>query len=151
LAGSRGKLVAAGRPFPEQDSQTDRQEEHQTVKFPFDFASSFSTPTASVLDAWRFGQMVTELWTGAVTTIVRRNLNWAVNWNHPKRRVTAEERRMVAEKIAAAMEVYTAWLRLAFSMFSGEFNPWRSGRKLLAPLHRKATANARRLARRKTI
>jgi hypothetical protein len=121
------------------------------VKNPFDFASSFSKPTASVMDAWGFGKMVTELWAGAVTTIVLRNLNWSVNWHHPKRRVTAEDRRMVIEKIAAAMEIHAAWLRLALGFLSGEFNPWRSGRKLLAPLHRKATANARRLARRRPV
>jgi hypothetical protein len=47
------------------------------------------------------------------------------------------------------MEVTAALQRAAFGVWSGTFNPWRSGRKILIPLHRKATANARRLARRK--
>jgi hypothetical protein len=121
------------------------------VKNPFVFASSFSKPTASLMDAWRFGEMFTELWTGDVTIIVLRNLSWAVNWHHPKQRVTAEDRRMVTEKIAAAMEIHAAWLRLVFGSLSGEFNPLRSGRKSMAPLHRQATANAWRLARRRPV
>ncbi len=55
---------------------------------------------------------------------------------------------MIVEKIAAAMEVTAAWQLAAFGAWSGTFNPWRSGRKVLTPLHRKATANARRLMRR---
>ena len=54
---------------------------------------------------------------------------------------------MIVEKIAAVMEVTAAWQRTAFGAWSGAFNPWRSGLKVLAPLHRKATANARRLTR----
>jgi hypothetical protein len=63
--------------------------------------------------------------------------------------LAAEGKRMIDEKIKAAMEVNAVWMRMAFGMWSGSLDPWRSGQKILAPLHRKATANARRLTRRK--
>jgi hypothetical protein len=102
-----------------------------------------------VVDVWRLGLMAVELGTAAVTTIVLRNWYLAVKWPHPDRRFNAEGNRMVAEKIAAAFEVTAAWQRAVLGAWSGEFNPWRTGRKVLTPLHSKATANARRLMRRR--
>ena len=114
-----------------------------------DIAANISAAKNPLADVWRLGLMAVELGTAAVTTIMLRNWNWAVKWPYPDRRLKTEGNRMVVEKVAAAMEVTTEWQRAAFSAWSGAFNPWRSGRKVLSPLHRKATANARRLMRRK--
>ena len=114
-----------------------------------DMAGNISTAKNPALDAWRLSMMAVELGTAAVTTIILRNWYWAVNWPNPDRRLNAEGKRMIAEKITATMEVTAALQRAAFGAWSGTFNPWRSGRKILIPLHRKATANARRLTRRK--
>ncbi|MGA9263149.1 MAG: hypothetical protein WBV95_14335 [Desulfobacterales bacterium] len=111
--------------------------------------ANFSAAKNPVADAWRLGMMAVELGTAAATTIMLRNWNWAVKWPNPDRRLNAEGNRMIVEKITAAMEVTAAWQLAAFGAWSGAFNPWRSGRKVLTPLHRKATANARRLTRRK--
>jgi hypothetical protein len=114
-----------------------------------DIAANISAAKNPVVDAWSLGMMAVELGTAATTTILLRNWNWAVKWPNPDRRLNAEGNRMIVEKIAAVMEVTAAWQRAAFGAWSGAFNPWRSGRKVLAPLHRKATANARRLTRRR--
>jgi len=114
-----------------------------------DMAGNISAAKNPAIDAWRLSMMAVELGTAAVTTIMLRNWYWALNWSNPDRRLNAEGNRMVAEKITAAMEVTAALQRAAFGAWSGTFNPWRSGRKILIPLHRKATANARRLTRRK--
>ena len=114
-----------------------------------DIASNISAAKYPVIDVWRLCMMAVELGTAAVTTIMLRNWYWAIKGSNPDRRLKAEGNRMIAEKVAAAMEVTAAWQRAAFGAWSGAFNPWRSGRKVLTPLHRKATANARRLTRRK--
>ena len=114
-----------------------------------DIAGNISAAKNPTIDAWRLGMMAVELGTAAVTTIMLRNWNWAVKWPNPDRRLNAEGNRMIVEKIAAAMEVTAAWQLAAFGALSGTFNPWRSSRKVLTPLHRKATANARRLTRRR--
>jgi hypothetical protein len=114
-----------------------------------DIAGNISAAKNPSIDAWRLGMMAMELGTAAVTTIMLRNWNWVVKWPIPDRRLNAEGNRMVAEKMAAAMEVTAAWQLAVFGALSGTFNPWHSGRKVLTPLHRKATANARRLMRRK--
>ncbi len=112
-------------------------------------AAYVSSGKNSTIDAWRLGMMAVELWAAAVTTIMLRNRDWAANWPNTDQHSSAEGKRMIDEKISAAAEVNSAWLRAAFGIWSGPFDPWRSGRKILAPLHRKATANARRLTRRK--
>ena len=114
-----------------------------------DMTGNISAAKNSAVDAWRLSMMAVELGTAAVTTIMLRNWSWAVNWPNPDRRLKAEGERMITEKITAAMEVTAALQRAAFGVWFGPFNPWRSGRKILIPLHRKATANARRLTRRK--
>jgi hypothetical protein len=112
-------------------------------------AANVSAAQNLAVDAWRLGMMAVELGAAAATTITLRNWNWAVKWPNPDRRLNAEGNRMIVEKVAAGMEVAEAWQRAALRAWSGAFNPWRSGRKVLTPLHRKATANARRLTRRK--
>lgn len=114
-----------------------------------DIAVSISAAKNPVADIWRLGLMAVELGMAAVTTIMLRNWNWAVKWPYPDRHLKTEGNRMVVEKVAAAMEVTAEWQRVAFSAWSSAFNPWRSGRKVMSPLHRKATANARRLVRRR--
>ncbi len=119
------------------------------MRYLSEIAVNVSATKNTVADVWRLGLMAVELGTAAVTTIMLRNWNWAVKWPYPDRRLKTEGNRMVVEKVAAAMEVTAEWQRAAFSACSGAFNPWRSGRKVLNPLHRKATANARRLMRRR--
>lgn len=108
-----------------------------------------SDDKTQMTDALRLGLMALELGTAAATTIMLRNWHWVVTWPNSDRNSTAEGNRMVVEKLAAAVEVSAAWQRMFLGSWSGVLNPWRSGQKILAPLHRKATANARRLARRK--
>jgi hypothetical protein len=122
---------------------------NNSMRIFLDIAGNISAAKNPTLDVWRLGMMAVELGTAAATTIMLRNWNWAVKWPNPDRRLNAEGNRMIVEKIAAAMEVTVALQRAAFGVWSGAFNPWRSGRKVLAPLHRKATANARRLTRRR--
>jgi hypothetical protein len=122
---------------------------NRSVRNISDIAATISAVKNPVFDVWRLGLMAVELGTAAVTTIVLRNWNWAGKWPYPDRHLKTEGNRMIVEKIAAAMEVTAEWQRAAFGAWSGAFNPWRSGRKVLAPLHRKATANARRLTRRR--
>jgi hypothetical protein len=114
-----------------------------------DIAANISAVKNPVLDVWRLSLMAVELGTAAVTTIMLRHWDLAVKWPYPNRRLHAEGNRMIVEKLEAAMEVTAAWQRAAFAAWSGAFNPWRVGRKVLTPVHRKATANARRLMRRK--
>jgi hypothetical protein len=121
------------------------------MKPTFDIFSTYPVQKTTAVDAWRFGMMGAELWASATTTIMLRSSSLFFYWHNPNRRSTAEMKRMVDEKIAAVMEVNAAWLRLAFGIWSGGVNPWRSSRKLLAPVHHKAKANARRLARRKRL
>ncbi len=113
------------------------------VSFPF------SMPSHSPFDTWRLGTMWVEMWLSASTTIMWRSWDWMLGWPAPDRRLESENKRMVEEKVAAAMEVNLAWMKLASSMWSGRWNPWISGKRMLLPLHRKTTANARRLTRRK--
>ncbi len=105
--------------------------------------------TYQVADAVRLGLMAFELGTAAATTIMLRNWLWMAKWPNGDQGSSVEGRRMVFEKLAAAIEVGAAWQQLALASWSGVFNPWRSGQKILAPLHRKARSNARRLAHRK--
>jgi hypothetical protein len=114
-----------------------------------DIAINISAANNPFIDSWRLSMMAVELGAAAVTTIMLRNWYLAVKWPNPDRRLNAEGNRMIVEKIAAAMEATTEWQRTVFGAWSGSFNPWRSGQKVLNPLHRKATANARRLLRRK--
>jgi len=111
--------------------------------------ANISAAKNPALDAWRLALMVVELGTAALTTMVLRNWYVAVKWPYPDRRLNAEGNRMIVEKIAAAVEVTAAWQRAALGAWSGAFNPWHTGRKVLTPLHSKATANARRLMRRR--
>ena len=105
----------------------------------------------SAWDAFWLALMTIELGTTAATTIMMRNWHWMLKWPNIDRRLNDEGNRMVTEKIAAAMEVVSAWQRVTLGAWPGVFNPWRSGQILLTPLHRKTTANARRLMRRKNF
>lgn len=109
--------------------------------------ANISAAKNPVVDVWSLSLMVVELGTAAVTTILLRNWYLGLKWPHPDQRFNTEGNRMVVEKIASALEVTAAWQRAVLGAWSGEFNPWRSGRKLLTPLHSKATANVRRLMR----
>jgi hypothetical protein len=100
-------------------------------------------------DAWLFGKMAFELWSTAFTTIVMRYGEFVFGWPAHSRRLNTEGKRMVNEKIHAGMEAYTACMYLALSPYFFAVNPWRAGRSFMAPFHRRARANARRLTHQK--
>ena len=115
------------------------------------FGSTALVRKNSAVDAWRFAVMSIELLSSALITIMLRTWEQAVSRPTQSRQLNTERKRMIDEKIHAAMEANIAWMRLTISPFLGGFNFWISGRKLMTPFHRRAKANASRLTRRKKI
>ena len=101
------------------------------------------------MDAWRFGVMAFELWTNAHTTISMRYWGYSVGWLADSRKLNAEGKLMVDEKIDANMESFTTLMQLASNPYVGIEKPWRAGQALMAPYHQKTRANARRLTHQK--
>lgn len=121
------------------------------MKMFYDFGAAGSAGRNSAIDAWRYAVMFNELWASALITIMLRTWEQAVGWPRQSRQLKTERKRMIDEKIYAAMEAHAAWMRLAFSPWPGGFDFWISGRKIMTPFHRRAKANARRLSHRKNI
>ena len=99
-------------------------------------------------DALKFSKNSSELWISSATTIMLRTQKFALNTQKKGRQSNEEARRMVNEKMDAMLEAQTAWMNLVINPFVG-CNTWRSGLKLMAPFHKRAKANARRLSTRK--
>lgn len=97
-------------------------------------------------DALRLGMMGIELWMTSGTTIMLRSWSWAKHWPYSNLQIRSENRRMINEKFTAGLEVNAQWCRAALEMWTGTYNPWLTGQRLLAPLNRKTKANARRLS-----
>jgi len=105
-----------------------------------------STP-AAVSDVWKLGQMTFDFWSSAFSTINSRTLLWKTKSPlDPK--MIQENQRMVTEKLAATwkvgLEVQKAWLNI---LLGGQTPWWISSRRSLKPLHKRTTANAKRLSR----
>ncbi|WP_129141220.1 hypothetical protein [Modicisalibacter coralii] len=106
------------------------------------------TPTAA-LEAWKVGLMAYELWTTSLTTIAMRHNLWYTK-SPTSRSMMRENQRMVTEKLDASLEVAAEWQKAMLNMASGRFSPWwETGHRTLTPLHRRTTANSRRLSSRR--
>ncbi|SFI08211.1 hypothetical protein [Modicisalibacter xianhensis] len=104
---------------------------------------------AAFFDIWKVGVMSFELWTTSLATIAMRNQLWYTQAPHSAKMIK-ENQRMVTEKLEAGMEVGMALQKAMFNMAAGSYAPWWvTGRSALLPLHRRTTANSRRLSRRR--
>jgi len=104
-------------------------------------------PLGNPWEAWRLGWVASELWMTSAYTMMNRT-NWLAGADPGQRAVQQEWQRLWGEKVAAGLEVAMEVQRAGYDLWLGQFNPWRSGRRVLRPLHRRTVANARRLARR---
>ncbi len=98
-------------------------------------------------EAWRLGWMATELWATSAYNIMSRT-NWLTTADPTRGAAQREWHSMWSEKVWAAMEVAMEMQRAGYDLWFGHFDPWRSGQRLLQPLHRRTVSNSRRLARR---
>lgn len=103
---------------------------------------------AAMFDAWKVGVMAFELWSTSLSTIAMRNQLWYTQAPNSARMVK-ENQRMVSEKLEAGLEVGLEMQKALLGMYAGRYAPWWvTGRRTLMPLHRRTTANSRRLSRR---
>jgi hypothetical protein len=103
---------------------------------------------AAFFDVWKVGIMSFELWATSLSTIALRNNLWYTQVP-TSARMMKENQRMVTEKLDASMEVALEMNKAMLGMFSGQYTPWWvTSRRALKPLHRRTTANSRRLSRR---
>ena len=104
-----------------------------------------TTPTA-MFDVFKLGNMATELWATALSTINSRVFLWETKSPlDPK--MMKENQRMVSEKLAASWEVGMEMQKAWMNMLSGGKTPWwKTGQRTIKPLHKRTTANAKRLS-----
>lgn len=110
--------------------------------------SSFvpTTPTA-MFDVWKFSTMATELWSTALSTINARTSLWETKSPFDPK-MMQENQRMVSEKLAASWEVGLEFQKAWMNMLSGGQTPWwTTGQRTMKPLHKRTTANAKRLSK----
>ncbi len=116
--------------------------------------ASFPIPqTCSPFEAWRLGWMVSEMWMTSTYNVMNRTswLSGAMPGSNPTGQAAVGEwQRMWSEKLAAGMEVGLEMQRAGYDLLLGRFDPWSTGRRMLAPVHRRSASNARRLALRNT-
>jgi hypothetical protein len=109
--------------------------------------SVIPTTPAAVTDVWKLGQMTAEFWSSAFSTIKSRTLLWGKKSPlDPK--MIQENQQMVTEKLAASwevgLEVQKTWLNI---LLGGQTPWWTTSRRSLKPLHKRTTANAKRLSK----
>nr|WP_299243553.1 hypothetical protein [uncultured Halomonas sp.] len=112
-----------------------------------DITSLVPFTPAAMFDVWKVGVMAFELWTTSLSTIAMRNSLWYTQMpTSPK--MMKENQRMVSEKLDAGMEVANVMNKTMLNMFSGQYSPWWvTSHRAMKPLHRRTTANSRRLSR----
>lgn len=104
-------------------------------------------------EAWRLGWMVSELWMTSAYNIVSRTswLSGSLPGADPSGHAALGEwQRMWSEKVLASVEMAMELQRAGIDLWLGKLDPWRSGSRILEPLHRRTVSNSRRLARRQT-
>ncbi|MDO6788117.1 hypothetical protein Q4589_10995 [Cobetia marina] len=105
------------------------------------------TTPAAMFDVWKLGTTSVEMWSTAMSTIMSRTQLWGTQSPlDPK--MIAENQKMVSEKIAASWEMWfvmqKAWMN---AMSGGKVVPWwTTGTQFIKPLHKRTTANSRRLS-----
>jgi hypothetical protein len=95
--------------------------------------------------------MFSEMWMTSAYNVMSRTswLSGAMPGSSPTGQAAMSEwQRMWSEKLLASMEVGMELQRAGYQMMLGSFNPWHTGSRMLAPLHRRSVSNSRRLARR---
>ncbi|WP_233266451.1 hypothetical protein [Cobetia sp. L2A1] len=109
--------------------------------------SMVPTTPAAMFDVWKLGTTSVELWSTTLSTIFSRTQLWGTQSPlDPK--MIVENQKMVSEKIAASWEMWfvmqKAW---SSAMTGGKVAPWwTTGTQFIKPLHKRTTANSRRLS-----
>ncbi|MCE8014300.1 hypothetical protein [Billgrantia desiderata] len=104
---------------------------------------------AAMMDVWKLGLMALELWSTSLSTITMRHGLWQTQ-SPTSARMLRENQRMVTEKLEAGLETGFEMQKAMLQMAFGQGNPWwHTGRRAMAPYHRRSSANSRRLARRR--
>ena len=100
-------------------------------------------------EAWRLGWMFSEMWATSAYNVMSRTswLSGTTPGASPTGKAAMGEwQRMWSEKLLASVEVGIEVQRAGYQMMLGRFNPWQTGSRMLAPLHRRSVSNSRRLA-----
>ncbi len=102
---------------------------------------------AAMMDVWKLGVMMAELWTSSFSTIAMRHNLWQTQ-SPASARMIKENQRMVSEKIEAGMETGLVLQKAMLGMMFGQTTPWWvTSRRSMQPYHRHSSANSRRLSR----
>lgn len=110
------------------------------------FYHSVPITPAAMVDIWRVGTMVVELWSTSLETIAMRQRLWHTH-SPVSPRLLRENQRMISEKLEASLEVGSELQRAMLGAVNGQPSPWWvTGRRTLGPLHRRTTANSQRLS-----
>lgn len=113
------------------------------------FSNAIPFSPAAVFDVWKVGIMAFELWSTSLSTIAMRNHLWFTQAPTDTRMIK-ENQRMVTEKLEASLEMGMEMQKAMLGMYAGQYSPWWvTSHKALLPYHRRATANSRRLSRRR--
>jgi len=104
-------------------------------------------PLGNPWEAWRLGWVASELWMTSAYDLMSRT-NWLTGADPSRSAARQDWQRLWGEEVAAGLEVAMEVQRAGYELWFGRFNPWHTSRRVLRPLHRRTTANARRLARR---
>ncbi len=97
-----------------------------------------------MFDLLKLAQMQQELWWSSLNTIAYRQKGWLTQSPMTLTSVL-ENQRMVWEKIEAAYEINTQFQKILWQWPESMRDPIRSHTNLLRPLHKRSTANSRRL------
>lgn len=99
-----------------------------------------------MFDVWKVGVMAFELWSTSLSTVSMRNNLWYTQVP-TSAKMMKENQRMMTEKFEAGMEVALEMQKTMLGMLSGQHSPWWvTSRRTMTPLHRRTTANSRRLS-----
>lgn len=107
----------------------------------------FPMNPADMFDVWKAGVTAFELWATAISTIGQRQALWSTQAPSDLKMIK-ENQRMVTEKLEACVEVGFEMQKAMLSMAAGQFSPWWiTSQRTMKPLHRRTTANSRRLSK----
>ncbi|GAA5175730.1 hypothetical protein [Modicisalibacter zincidurans] len=102
---------------------------------------------ADAFDVWKTGVTAFELWATALSTIGQRQTLWSTQAPSDAKMIR-ENQRMVTEKLEACMEIGFEMQKAMLSMATGQFSPWWiTSQRTMKTMHRRTTANSRRLSK----
>lgn len=109
--------------------------------------SVFPMNPADMFAVWKVGVTAFELWTTTLSTIGQRQTLWSTQAPTDAKMIK-ENQRMVTEKLEACMEVGFEMQKAMLGMATGQFSSWWiTSQRAMQPLHRRTTANSRRLSK----